>query len=75
MIPGLASPVVPLVLSREREGHVKQKISRREPPLLIDVMLCVGVILPDDVAVDKVDDDDDDDDESKCDVDAVAAVS
>jgi len=58
MIPGLVPPVVPLVLSRDREGHVKQKVSRREHPLLLDVMLCVGVILPD-----IVDDDDDDDDE------------
>lgn len=61
------------MLSRDREGHVKQKVSRREPPLLMDVMLCVGVILPDDVAVDKVDDDDDD--ESKYDVDAIDEVS
>mmetsp|Transcript_3460 Transcript_3460/g.7461 ORF Transcript_3460/g.7461 Transcript_3460/m.7461 type:complete len:82 (+) Transcript_3460:1616-1861(+) len=45
------------VLSRDREGHVKQKVSRREPPLLMDVTLCVGVILP----VDNEDDDDEDD--------------
>lgn len=45
------------VLSRDREGHVKQKVSRREPPLLMDVTLCVGVILP-------VDNEEDEDDSS-----------
>lgn len=60
MLPGLASPAVPFALSRDREGHVKQKVSRREPPLLIDVILCVGVILPVDVEVESVDDDGED---------------
>ena len=61
-------PVFPLVLflfSRDREGHVKQKASRREPPLLMDVTLCVGVILPD---VDKVEEDEDDTDDETVDV-------
>mmetsp|Transcript_6173 Transcript_6173/g.12751 ORF Transcript_6173/g.12751 Transcript_6173/m.12751 type:complete len:123 (+) Transcript_6173:1227-1595(+) len=58
MIPGLVPPVIPRVLlSRDREGHVKQKVSRREPPLLMDVTLCVGVILPEDKEL--VDEDDD----------------
>ncbi len=57
MVPGLVPPVIPRVLSsRDREGHVKQKVSRREPPLLMDVTLCVGVILPEDELVDEDDD-------------------
>jgi hypothetical protein len=71
MIPGLLPPVVPRVLSRDREGHVKQKVSRREPPLLTDVMLFVGVTLPEDEAVEAVDDDED----NMCDVDVIVAVS
>ena len=71
MAPGFEPPVVPFVLSNDRDGHVKQKVSRREPPLLVDVMLCVGVILPVDAAVEAVDDDDD----IMYGVDAIVAVS
>jgi len=71
MMPGLLPLVVPRVLSSDREGHVKQKVSRREPPLLTDVMLCVGVTLPEDEAVEAVDDDED----NMCDVDVIVAVS
>ena len=65
MTPGLITFAVPLVFSKDREGHVKLNVSRREPPLQVDVMLCVGVILP----VDAVEDDvvDDDDDKGICD--------
>ena len=62
MLPGVVVLVlvllVPLGLFRDREGHVKQKVSRREHPLLMDVTLCVGVILPETAAADDDDDDD-----------------
>ena len=72
MVPGLVPSVVVSFSPRDREGHVKQKVSRRsEPPLLMDVTLCVGVILPDDDAEDIVDEDDTDD----INVDAIVEVS
>lgn len=61
-MPGLVAPVFPLVFSRDREGHVKLNVSRREPVLLMDEMLLVGVILPVDASVEAVDDDKDEDD-------------